>query len=194
PGPAIGAATSASWPAVIPAEALDSWIAIGADGTVTASLGKVETGMGISTAFMQIVAEELDIPMQRVVLCMGDTAQTVDQRGTGGSNGIMQGGSALRKASAQARATLLGLAAEKLGVPVEKLRVKDGVVIVEGDPSKRVAYAELVGGRALDVKIAEKTKTKDPRDYTVVGKPVQRVDIPPKVRGEYRYIQDFRVD
>ena len=190
--PAPGA--SASFPKVIPADALDSWIAIGADGVVSASLGKVETGMGISTAFMQVVADELDVPLDRVVLVMGDTAQTVDQRGTGGSNGIMQGGSALRKASAQARATLLAMAAEKLGVPVEKLRVKDGVVSVEGDASRRVSYAELVGGRSLDVKIDEKVKTKDPRDYTIAGKPVARVDIPPKVRGEYRYIQDFRVD
>ena len=193
-GAAAATASSGTWPAVIPPDALDSWIAIGADGTVTASLGKVETGMGISTAFMQVVAEELDVPMERVVLCMGDTAQTVDQRGTGGSNGIMQGGSALKRAAAQARATLLALAAEKLQAPVETLRVKDGVVSVEGDASKRVTYAELVGGRALEVKLAEKTPTKDPREYTLVGKPVQRVDIPPKVRGEYRYITDFRVD
>src|SRR4051812_41104428 len=83
-GPAVAAAEpAAAWPAVIPADALDSWIAIGADGAVVASLGKVETGMGISTAFTQIVAEELDVPFERVQLCMGDTAQTVDQRGTG---------------------------------------------------------------------------------------------------------------
>jgi len=185
---------SASFPKVVAADALDSWIAIGADGVVSASLGKVETGMGISTAFMQIVADELDVPLGRVVLVMGDTAQTVDQRGTGGSNGIMQGGSALRKAAAQARATLLAMAAEKLHAPIDQLRVKDGIVSVEGDASRRVSYAELVGGRALDVKIDEKVKTKDPRDYTIAGKPVPRIDIPPKVRGEYRYIQDFRVD
>src|SRR5206468_6754964 len=75
-GAALGDAQATSWPKVIPPDALDSWIAIGADGTVTASIGKVETGMGISTAFMQIVAEELDVPMERVVLRMGDTAQT----------------------------------------------------------------------------------------------------------------------
>jgi nicotinate dehydrogenase subunit B len=185
---------SASWPAVIAPDALDSWIAIGADGVVSASLGKVETGMGISTAFMQIVAEELDLPVERIVLTMGDTAHTVDQRGTGSSNGIMVGGSALRKAAAQARATLLALAAEKLRAPVDQLRVKDGIVSVAGDASRQASYAELVGGHALDVKIAEKVKTKDPRDYTVVGQPVARIDIPPKVRGEYRYVQDVRVD
>ena len=187
-------AAAASFPKVIAPEALASWIAIGADGVVSASLGKVETGMGISTAFMQIVAEELDVPLDRVVLVMGDTAQTVDQRGTGGSNGIMQGGSAIRRASAQARAALLAMAAERLHAPVEQLTVKDGVVSVPGDASRRVTYAELVGGRALDVKIDEKVKTKDPRDYTIAGKPVARIDIPPKVRGEYRYIQDLRVD
>lgn len=191
---AAAAASDAAWPKVVSPEALDSWIAIGADGVVSASLGKVETGMGISTAFMQVVAEELDVPLDRVVLVMGDTARSVDQRGTGSSNGIMQGGSALRKAAAHARATLLAMAAERLQVPVEKLRVKDGMVSVEGDPARRVTYAELVGGRALEVKLPDKVKTKDPREYTVVGKPVARVDIPQKVRAQYRYMQDLRVD
>ena len=181
------------WPAVIPPESLDSWIAIGADGVVNACIGKVETGMGISTAFMQIVAEELDVALDRVVLCMGDTATTVDQRGTGSSNGIMVGGSAIRNAAAQARATLLAAASEKLGAPAEKLRVKDGVVSVAGAPSRHVSYADLVGGKPLEAKVG-KPKTKDPREYTIVGKPVPRVDIPPKLRGEYRYITDLRVD
>ena len=185
---------AAQWPRVIPADALDSWIAIGADGMVHASLGKVETGMGISTAFTQVVAEELDVPMERVVLCMGDTAQTVDQRGTGSSNGIIIGGPALRKASAQARATLLALASERLQVPVAKLNAKDGVITVAGDAARRVTYAELVGGRALEVKLDEKVKTKDPREYTIVGKPVARIDIPAKVRGAYRYVGDLRVE
>ena len=187
------AAEGAAWPRVIAPDALDSWIAIGADGVVNACIGKVETGMGISTAFMQIVAEELDVPLERVVLCMGDTATTVDQRGTGGSNGIMQGGSAIRNAAAQARATLLAAASEKLGAPVESLRVKDGVVSVSGDASRRITYAELVGGKRLEARVG-KPRAKDPRDYTIVGKPVARVDIPPKLRGEYRYVTDLRVD
>ncbi len=191
---AAAEAGGTSWPKVIPPDALDSWIAIGPDGVVHACLGKVETGMGISTAFMQIVAEELDVPLDRVVLCMGDTAQTVDQRGTGSSNGIVVGGSAIRNASAQARATLLARAAEKLGAPVESLRVKEGVVSVAGEASKRVAYSDLVGGNKLDAKMPGKPTLKDPREYTIVGKGVPRVDIPPKLRGEYRYIADLRVD
>ena len=193
-GTASAAGSGTQWPKIVPPDALDSWIAIANDGTVTASLGKIETGMGISTAFTQLVAEELDVPMHSVVLCMGDTAQTVDQRGTGSSNGIMVGGAALRKASAQARAMLLAMAAEKLQVPADQLRVKDGVVSAAADPSRHVSYAELVGGRALELKLDDKAKTKDPREYTLVGKPIPRLDVPAKARGEYRYIADFRVD
>ena len=79
------------WPSKIDPNLLDSWLRIAADGSVTASVGKIEAGMGIGTAFTQVVAEELDVPIERVTLVMGDTATTVDQRGTGSSNGIMDG-------------------------------------------------------------------------------------------------------
>jgi len=128
-------AAGAAWPASIDGDALDSWLRIGADGSVTASVGKIEAGMGISTAFTQVVAEELDVPIDRVTLVMGDTATTVDQRGTGGSNGIMDGGSALRRAAAEGRAALLSLASARLGVPAAALRVRDGVVYAANDES-----------------------------------------------------------
>jgi CO/xanthine dehydrogenase Mo-binding subunit len=184
-------AAGAAWPASIDGDALDSWLRIGADGSVTASVGKIEAGMGISTAFTQVVAEELDVPIDRVTIVMGDTATTVDQRGTGGSNGIMDGGSALRRAAAEGRAALLSLASARLGVAEAGLRVREGVVYVANDESKRVSYGELIGGRTFDVKVSAKPKFKDPRDYRVMGQPVPRLDIPPKVMGEYRYIADF---
>ena len=189
PLPAAGTA----WPAKLDAASVDSWLAIAADGSVTAAVGKIEAGMGVSTAFAQIVADELDVPLERVTIVMGDTATTPDQRGTGSSNGIMQGGSALRKAGAEGRAALLALASQKLGVPVEQLRVHEGVVQSVSDPAKRVSYAELVGGRQLHVKVSEKPKTKDPKDYRYVGKPVPRIDIPQKVAARYRYAADMVV-
>lgn len=186
-------AAGASWPASVDAAMLDSWLRIAADGSVTASVGKIEAGMGIGTAFAQIVADELDVPLDKVTIVMGDTATTVDQRGTGSSNGIAQGGAALRKAGAEGRAALLALAAGRLETPVEKLGVRDGVVYVEGDASKRVSYGELVGGRNFGVKVSDKPKTKDARQYRYVGKPIQRLDIPPKVTGAYRYVADLQV-
>jgi CO/xanthine dehydrogenase Mo-binding subunit len=173
--------------------ALDSWLRIGADGSVTASVGKIEAGMGIGTAFTQIVAEELDVPLERVTLVMGDTATTVDQRGTGSSNGIQTGGVELRRAAAEGRAALLAMAAPRLDAEVSQLQVKDGVVFVAAEPSRRVSYGELIGGKQFAVKVSEKPAFKNPAEYRLVGKPVRRLDIPGKVTGEYRYIADFKV-
>ena len=181
------------WTESVDPSLLDSWLRIGADGSVTASVGKIEAGMGVGTSFAQIVAEELDVALESVTIVMGDTAFTVDQRGTGGSNGIMDGGAALRKAGAQGRATLLALASERLALPVAALRVRDGAVYAEAEPTRRVTYGELIGGRMFDVKVAEEVKPKDPGSYQIVGKAVPRFDIPPKVSGDYRYIADLRV-
>lgn len=188
-----GEAAESKEPWKIPMDQLDSWLSIDADGTVQAAVGKVETGMGITTAFMQIVAEELDVALARVTIRMGDTATTPDQGGTGSSNGIMTGGKALRDAAAQARAFLLGLASTRLGAPVEQLAVKDGVVSVNDAPDKNISYGELIGGQRFNVKLTDKVKTKDPAQYTIVGQPVPREDIPPKVTGTYTYIVDVRV-
>lgn len=181
------------WPASVDAKALDSWLRIAADGSVAASVGKIEAGMGIGTAFAQIVAEELDVPIAQVTIVMGDTATTVNQRGTGSSNGIVDGGGALRRAGAQARAALVALAAERLGAPADTLRVRDGIVFVESEPVRRVGYGELVGGRRFDLQVSENVKLKDPREYRIVGKDVPRFDIPQKVAGAYRFVSDLRV-
>lgn len=179
--------------AKIPADQLDSWLNIGADGAVQAFVGKVETGMGITTCFMQFVAEELDVPVERVKIVMSDTAITPDQGGTGSSNGIATGGKALREAAAEARAFLLAQAATRLDVPVEELVVKDGVVSARAAPDKRVSYGELIGGQRFDIKVSGNAKPKDPHSYTIVGKSVPREDIPPKVTGAYAFVVDVRL-
>jgi len=184
---------AAPWPAKVAPEWLDSWLAVMPDGRVVASVGKIEAGMGIGTAFAQIVADELDVPMSRVSIHMGDTATTVDQRGTGSSNGIMKGGAALRKAGAQARHALLAMASQKLGAPVDQLAVEDGVVSVRGDSSRSVSYGDLIGGKQFELNMDAKARAKDASQYKLVGKPVPRFDIPPKVAGRYTYLVDHKV-
>lgn len=179
----------------VPAARLDSWLAVDAQGRVTASVGKIDAGLGIPTAFAQIVADELDVPIERVTIRMGDTATTVDQRGTGSSNGINDGGGALSVAAAQARAFLVARAAERLALPAAQLEVRDGVVVAAADPSRAVPYGDLLRESRfeLDFDPKAKLKTKDPATYRYVGKPVPRVDIPPKVRAEFRYMVDFKL-
>ena len=183
---------------------LDSWIAVSQDGTVTVFTSKVELGTGIETALAQIAAEELSVPLSKIKVDMGDTSKTIDQATTSGSRTIERAGPQVRQAAAAARKELLRLASEKLGAPANQLTVREGVVSVTGNPSKRVSYGQLIGGKRFnvtiqaegkgnDLKLAQDVKAKDPKDYQIVGKPVPRFDLPPKTTGELVYIQDVRI-
>ena len=122
---------------------LDAWLRIDGDGTVHVFTGKAEIGMGVETGLAQIVAEELDVPVGRVVLVMGDTSATTDQGGVGGSTSIMMGAKPLRNAAATARSLLLRMAANNLGVSPDQLQVRDGVISVASGASRKISYGEL---------------------------------------------------
>src|SRR6476661_7475326 len=148
---------------------VDSFLAIDKTGKVTVYSGKVDLGTGITTALRQIVADELDVPMSRIELMQGDTLLTPDQGKTWASVTIQIGGVQLRQAAAAARAALVDNAAKMLGVPVAQLTVADGVI---SGGRKKVAYAELIGGKSFSIKLDPKqpVKEKDPKDYKLVGK------------------------
>ncbi len=186
-----GAATSAG--DGLPRERLDSWIAIDPQGRVVAAVGKIDDGLGIPSAFAQIVAEELDLPVDAVQLRMGDTATTVDQRGTGSSNGITDGGAALRIAAAQARAFLVQRAALQLGVAAAQLETADGAVRVAADPTRRVTYGDLLQGGRFELAVDPKVATKAVASYRVVGRPLPRADIADKATAQFRYLVDLKL-
>ena len=104
---------------------LDRWLRINRDGTVTVFPGKVEIGQGILTALSQIVAEELDVALERLRLAPADTTYSPDEGMTSGSQSITDGGAALRYAAAEARFLLLQRAAARLGASLEQLSVAD---------------------------------------------------------------------
>jgi nicotinate dehydrogenase subunit B len=184
---------------------LDSWLAVKADGDVVAYFGKMDMGQGVDVAIAQIVADELDVPFERVSIVMGDTAWTVNQGGASGSTGIQKGGIPLRNAAAEARRMLVELASQRLGVPAERLEVTDGVVIVTGDPARKLSYGELIGGRYFDLPmtwngkigndlLAEgQAKPKPPSAYKIVGQSPPRFDVPAKVFGKLDYVTDIKV-
>jgi nicotinate dehydrogenase subunit B len=180
---------------------LDSWLAIAPDGTVTVYSGKVDLGTGVETALAQIVAEELDVPFNKIHMVSLDTAKAIDQGVTAGSRTIERAGPQLRQAAAAARQDLLKLAAERLGSPVEKLTVADGVV---SDGAKKVSYAQLIGGKRFNTKItvsetgwnmkvAPEVRAKNYKDYKIVGTSQKRVELPPKMTGEFVYAHDVRI-
>jgi CO/xanthine dehydrogenase Mo-binding subunit len=177
----------------LPANQLDSWLIIHKDGMVTVMTGKVELGTGVSTSLRQIVADELDYPFEKILWIQGDTANTVDQAPTFGSQTIKRGGGQLRQAAAEAKATLVSLASNRLGIPVEALTTAQGVISANGNAKKKVTYVDLLGGFSFNREVIGKVKPKSPSDYKWVGKPVPRVDIPTKVSGEHIYLQNFRL-
>src|SRR6266571_497838 len=179
-------------PALLPTE-LDSWVAILPDGRVTAFFGKMDMGQSLDIAIAQIVADELDVAVDKVDVVMGDTALTCNQGGA----------RPLRSAAAEARRLLVQSASQKLGLPVEQLRVDDGVVSAVSDPAKKASYAELIGGRhfnrkvewnkqtgnAMDIKV--EAKPKSPSEYRVVGKSFTRRDLPGKIYRTDKYVTDI---
>lgn len=183
---------------------LSAWLAIHPDNTATLYTGKVEVGTGVQTALAQIAAEELDFPVNRLNVVMGNTWETVNQGPTYGSRTIRYAGPQIRHAAAAGRQALLDLAATHFKVPAARLRVKDGVISVGNAPSRTISYGKLVSGKRLDMtigatgtgfamKVAPQAKPKNPKDYTVVGTSVARKDIPGKITGTFTYIQDVNV-
>src|SRR5207244_889717 len=171
---------------------VESFIAIGQDGKITVYCGHVDLGTGVQTAMAQIAAEELDVPFSRVTVIQGDTALTPDQGITSGSFSIQGAGMQIRQAAATARQALLLMAAQRLGHSVADLIIGDGIVRSKSN-DKQVGYGALVGTQAISVTVDKKAPLTAPRDYTIVGKPIARIDIPDKVTGQFTYVQDFRV-
>ncbi|MEN9704205.1 MAG: Nicotinate dehydrogenase subunit [Pseudomonadota bacterium] len=204
PGAPPVAAAAPTLPVPNPSQ-LDAWLAVLPDGSVQAFFGKMDMGHGIEVAIAQIVAEELDVDIDRVTVVMGDTARTPNQGGASGSTGISNGARPLRNAAAEARRLLVEAAARELGVQPSRLAVSQGVVHVVDQPARALTYAALIGGRKfnapvewnksvgnfMDVKV--KAQPKPRSAYRVVGQSLPRRDLSGKVFGTRDFVTDLRI-
>jgi nicotinate dehydrogenase subunit B len=175
--------------------ALDSWLTISADGSATVYTGKCELGTGLYTAQVQLIAEELSVPLNRVKLIQCDTALTPDQGTTSGaqSHPTNFNQANLAQACATAREALKQLASTRLGVSADRLDVNDGAVSVKGNASQRATYGELIGGKKFNLALDPAAKRKPASEWTILGKPIPRFDIPAMATGQFEYIHNVRV-
>lgn len=173
-------------------EDFNAYLRIGEDGRVTVLTGKIEMGQGVETSQAQMVAEDLGVPLDAVDVVMGDTARCVWDAGTWGSLTIRVFGPALRAASARARQALIEIAAERLAVPVSRLRTADGAVSVD-DGSRSVTYAELAKGQAIEHRIEGEAAVKAVEEFRVMGGSPTRFDALAKVTGAAHYAGDKRL-
>jgi CO/xanthine dehydrogenase Mo-binding subunit len=186
---------------------VDSWLSITSDNLAVLKTSQIEAGNGITTGFLQVAAEELDMDISQMRYglfnqsskTVVDTYNAVSSGGEGGSNAMSGTGPKIRNVAVLARAALLSMASAKLGVPVANLTVQNGVVSGGG---QSVKYGDLMGGKLFNLSGANvalqpgvapakpisayKTVTKDPN-------PVTRIDIPDKVTGKYTYVHMVRV-
>ncbi|MCO1975655.1 xanthine dehydrogenase family protein molybdopterin-binding subunit, partial [Pseudomonas aeruginosa] len=177
----------------LPLDQVDSFIAIAADGKVTAFCGHVDLGTGIRTALAQIVAEELDVAFEQVEMILGDTRRTPDQGPTIASASIQVSAVPLRQAAAEARRFLLRQAGSHFPVHPDSLRSENGQVFAAANPQRRIGYGELLRGQRFNLNIDGKAPLKPRSEYHLVGKPVRRVDIPAKLTGQLTYVHDMRL-
>jgi CO/xanthine dehydrogenase Mo-binding subunit len=148
-----------------------------------------------------MMCDELDIAYDKTRLVMGRTDTTPDQGGSGGSDAIERDGWPVRRVAAEARRVLLELASERMQTPVDELTVRDARIAAKSDANKSVTYAELVGGKRFDVTLTGRNvdattgqaPVKPVNEMRVVGKPIQRYDIPAKVDGSLTWAVDMKL-
>ena len=172
---------------------LDSWLAVASDGTVTAYTGKCDFGQGMYTVQTQLVAEELCVPLGTVKLIQCDTSVTPDQGTTSGSQSTPTNFNTqnLAQAAATAREALVGMAAQRLGVPADHLTVADGVVSAQS--GRHVSYVELIGGKHFGVTVNSNAKRRTPSDWKVLGKPVPSMDRVALMTGTFEFVHNVHV-
>jgi CO/xanthine dehydrogenase Mo-binding subunit len=193
PGAAFGQAPGALPFSLRNNRKLEGWIRLEPDETVTVFTGKAELGQGILTALAQIAAEELDVGFDMIRMVSADTSRGPDEQYTFGSQSVEQGGSAIRAASAQARGILLAAAARRFGARAEDLQIKLG--IIAAPDGKRATFWEVASADPdlLRGDITAATAPKKPSEYSIVGKSINRIDLPGKLTGAPSYVQDMRL-
>ena len=169
---------------------LNRWLRVLPEGIVEVTPGKVEIGQGIITALAQIAAEELDVGLARVRMVRAKTGMSPDEAVTSGSQSVQECGTALRHAGAEARALLVQAAAQRWNVEAASLRVDDGMIL---DPAsdRKLAYWDLDSATLLDREASGAVPPKPSTAHRIVGTAAQRYDIPEKIFGQPRFVQDM---
>ena len=168
-----------------------AWLNVDPKGAVTVWLGRSEMGQGTFTGMAVLVAEELEADWKRVRVVQADADPRYGRMSTGGSSSVRQSWEPLRKAGAAAREMLVAAAAAQWGVDPGSCRAAGGAVLHPAS-GRSAGYGELAA-TAAKLPVPEKPRLKDPKDFTLIGKAVPRLDTPPKTRGAAVFGIDVRV-
>ena len=163
----------------------NAWVHIGDDNTITLLCARSEMGQGVFTSLPMLLAEELNVELSAIRVEMAPAAQVyanafLGAQITGGSTSVREGWEKLRVAGAQVRVMLVTAAASRWSVDANQCRAAKGVV--HGPGGQHATYGELAEA-AAKLPVPKEVALKDPKDFTIVGKPTKRLDTPAKVNG-----------
>jgi len=172
---------------------LTAWISIDTSGRVTIRSHRAEMGQGAWTAVPQIVAEELEVDLNKVniLFAPGDQKKYGPQV-TGGSSTVSGGYKMLLRTGATAREMLIEAAAKKWNVKKEECHAENATVIHQPTGNK-LGYGELVEV-ASKLTPPQDVKLKERSEYKLIGKPLPRQDTPIKVNGKAIFGIDKKLD
>lgn len=172
------------------ANRINAWLEVLGDGRVRIFTGKVELGQGIKNAIRQVAAEELDLELDRVEVVLAETGLTPNEGYTAGSGSIQNSAMSVRYAAAAAREKLLELAAQKLQVAPDQLRLDNGFIKTKNGRVK-LSFSEILEGKQIEGEVPLTLKLKPKSAYRYIGKPIPRQDIGKMLRGEPLYLHDL---
>ena len=178
---------------------LNIWVAIKPDDTCVIRIARSEMGQGTITGLAQLVAEELACDWKKVTLEQITPGRNLASKrawgemGTGGSRGIRTSQDYVRRGGAAARMMLLQAAAADWKVPVGELTVADGI-ITHAASKRTTSYGKVAAAAAkLTPPDPKSIALKDPKNWTIAGKPMKRLDTADKLDGRKVYAIDVKL-
>lgn len=172
---------------------INGFLKIGDNGVVTIMSPNPEIGQNVKTAMPMIVADELDIDWERVIVEQAPLNLDIFTRQlAGGSQSIRQGWQGLRLAGATARQMLRQAAAQAWEVPVEEVTTSEGILHHEAS-GQSAGYGEMASAAAA-LEVPEEVALKEPKDFTIIGTDRKNVDGPKIVKGEPLFGLDVQRD
>lgn len=172
---------------------INGFLKIGENGLVTIMSPNPEIGQNVKTSMPMIVAEELDVNWDNVIVEQAPLDTSIFTRQlAGGSQSIRQGWQSLRMAGASARQMLREAAAQAWQVPVEEVTTEAGV-LYHKNSGKKAGYGEMASA-AANIPVPKEVKLKDVKDFKIIGTPRKNVDGLKIVTGQPLYGLDYRRD
>jgi len=172
----------------------NAFLHIAPDNRVTVQVNRLEFGQGVQTALPMLIAEELDADWSLVNGALAPAGEQYKDPAfgiqiTGGSGSVAHSFMQYREIGAKARAMLIAAAAEQWKVPADQIKTVKGTLI--GPAGQKATYGSLAEA-AMKQPVPATVKLKDPKDFTIIGKPVKRLDARAKSTGKQQFGMDFK--